>query len=81
MSDETQNTEPTVQCAQCGLNGYPPPACEDCHGKAAVEARQYTASELRSGRGPKEDERYGLHGEVGPKIVTNLPGAGGLGGV
>ena len=77
MSDEQ---DVNVQCAQCGKTGYPSVNCTDCYGKAGVEARQYTATEIRTGKGPKESDRYGLHGDVGPKIVTTLPGSGGPGG-
>lgn len=73
-----QSAEPTVQCAQCGRNGLPPAECEQCEGKAAIEPREYTLSEVRSGRAP-EEKRYGPGGTVGPKIA-NVPGSGPLGG-
>ena len=71
-------TESNIECAVCGVNGPPSTSCAMCHGKAATRERQYTLSEVRSGKAPK-DNRYGDTGAVGPKIV-NLPGSGGQGG-
>lgn len=71
-------SEPTVQCVTCGRNGVPPVECTTCHGKADIEPREYTLSEVRSGRAP-EEKRYGPGGTVGPKIA-NVPGSGPLGG-
>jgi hypothetical protein len=67
-----------IQCVTCGKNGFPPGECQTCHGKADVEPRKYTLSEVRSGRAP-EDDRYGTGGSVSPKIA-NLPGSAGQGG-
>lgn len=67
-----------VQCVTCGKSRIPSVECEICHGKAATEPREYTLSEIRSGRAP-EDKRYGPGGTVGPKIA-NVPGSGPIGG-
>lgn len=71
-----QNLEDLIECATCGLNGRPPTGCPKCGGNAPVQSRQYTLSEIRSGRAPKDDREPTE--ALGPKIIK-LPGSGGQG--
>ena len=70
MTDQTtQEPEALFECSMCGRNGYPPLECQDCHGRAAVQPRSYTLSDIRSGRAPDDTER-----DVNPKII-HIPGS------
>lgn len=61
-------SEVEIECSLCGRNGGPVATCSrGCGGRAEfVQKRQYTLSEERSGRAPKND-RYGDDGAIGPK--------------
>jgi hypothetical protein len=74
--------ESKIECAVCGIPGPPSPGCKMCHGRANTQSRAFTLSEVTSGRVPEDqkEDRYGETGNVGPKIVTNLPGSSGPGG-
>lgn len=64
----------TIECAHCGIVGGPAPDCTLCKGnKTYVQERHFTLTEERKGENPHKGDRYGRHGEVGPKIVV-LPG-------
>lgn len=60
--------EPEIECSLCGRNGGPIEGCaRGCNGNPRfIQPRQYTLSEVRTGRAPQED-RYGDEGQVGPK--------------
>lgn len=73
MSDQTEQSEPNVECSVCGLVGKPPVGCDMCHGTAPIQSRAYTRTEENQGKG-KDDSRYGRTGNVSPKIVQ-LPGS------
>jgi hypothetical protein len=50
MSDEQIQT-PQFECAICGINGGFGTQCPDCK-RPIEQPRQYTLSEIRSGRAP-----------------------------
>ncbi len=70
MSEQVSK-EPTLECEVCGKNGFPG---DVCHGKALHLDRQFTLSEIRSGRVPDDNEAYHRDSAAAPKIV-NLPGS------
>lgn len=65
--------EPLVECSLCGLDGYPPPSCGLCHGRAKPQSRQHTLSEERAHPQRYHTDRYNRTGNVSPKTVR-LPG-------
>lgn len=69
MSEELK-----IECSLCGLEGGSVPHCGTCSGKAQNQTLAYTLSDHRSGRAPKEDDRYGNDGGLNPKS-PDLPGA------
>lgn len=80
MEPEEQENQPQAQpqaleCSMCGRDGGPVASCDLCHGaQRFAQERHYTLSEERQGKNPNPgNDRYGPHGEVGPKIVV-LPG-------
>ncbi len=61
MSDQSQQQaeapkEPQYECAMCGVNGGFGTTCPNCK-KPIEQPRQYTLSEIRSGRAPSHTER------------------------
>jgi hypothetical protein len=72
MPDQSASS---TECSMCGRDGGPVPACELCGGNQRyAQERHFTLSEERQGLNPNKDgDRYGLHGDVSPKIVV-LPG-------
>lgn len=77
-----EEKEQQYECSICGRVPGPREGCQTCGGdKRYTQARNYTLSEVRSGNAPDEYVRRNPYSEeVGPTIVTDLPGAGGLGG-
>ena len=61
--------EAKTQCKMCGRVPGPFEGCNTCGGRAEVEPRTYTLSEIRSGRAPKED-RTGETKPLGPKTSS-----------
>lgn len=51
MSDQQVTQEPQFECSMCGINGGFGTICPTCH-KPIEQPRQYTLSEVRSGRAP-----------------------------
>jgi hypothetical protein len=51
MSDQQVTQEPQFECSMCGVNGGFGTICPTCH-KPIEQPRQYTLSEVRSGRAP-----------------------------
>jgi hypothetical protein len=65
-----------IECSICGRDGGPYEGCPaGCNGNPRfIQSRSFTLTEERQGLNPKKDsERYGLAGDVSPKIVV-LPG-------
>lgn len=69
MEQEQSN----IECSTCGRVGGPLDACEICHGNGGTQSRAFSRTEQNQGLG-KDEKRYGLGGNVSPKIV-NLPGS------
>lgn len=74
--------EQLTECSICGRLPGPREGCTTCGGdKRYTQVRNYTLSEVRAGKAPARYTRQNPYSEeVGPKIVTDLPGAGGVGG-
>ncbi len=78
-TETEQTSEPEYECGVCGQNGEFGASCPNC--KTPITAkRQYTLSEIRSGRAPDDGQNYRRKSGAAPRIVTDLPGAGGPGG-
>lgn len=71
MSDNEQ----LVECKICGAPGIPSPECKTCEGRADVQTRQFTLSELRAM--DHEERQRVTQGDrpsgAAPRIV-DLPG-------
>lgn len=72
MSEEKNES---IECGICGRVGGPVEDCTLCAGNQRyIQPRSFTLTEERQGKNDAEkSKRYGLGGEVGPKIVT-VPG-------
>ena len=72
--EEKTDTVSEWECGMCGRDGGPVDECDLCHGNQTFkQSRAFTLTEERQGKNPNTSDRYGPHGEVGPKIVL-LPG-------
>jgi hypothetical protein len=75
MSEEQQQPQeqvpPTHECEICGENGYYNDECPKCH-RPITQRRQYTLSEIRSGRAPSQtkDRPSGA-----PPTIVQVPGS------
>lgn len=74
MSVEQTQT-PQFECEICGINGGFGTQCPDCK-RPIEQPRQYTLSEIRSGRAP--DQRKGRPSGAAPTIVQ-VPGSAPVG--
>lgn len=70
MSEQNQD----VECGMCGRDGGTFVGCSTCHGRGGNVPAQYTLSQHRSGRAPKENRYESLE----PR-QPNLPGTQGSG--
>jgi hypothetical protein len=68
-----KSSNPLIECSICGRDGGPYDGCSrGCQGRARyAQSKQYTLSEIRSGRAPRED-RYGSEGQLGPSTSDPL---------
>jgi hypothetical protein len=75
MSDEQVTKEPQYECSICGINGRFGTKCPDCN-RPIEQPRQYTLSEVRSGRAPSfTDERA----SGAPPTIVQIPGSAPIG--
>lgn len=66
MTDQLEMTE----CALCGRDGGPVPACSTCNGRAGIQSKAFTLSEMK--KNPELDvQRYGPNGKIGPKTKSS----------
>jgi hypothetical protein len=70
-----EQTVSSIECGLCGRDGGVHEGCELCHGAQRFNTnRSFSLSEERRGLNPDgQKARYGLYGEVGPRIVS-VPG-------
>lgn len=76
MSDQSQQEseapkEPQYECAMCGVNGGFGTTCPNCK-KPIEQPRQYTLSEIRSGRAPSHTEQ---RPSGAAPIIVQVPGS------
>jgi hypothetical protein len=74
MSDQPLQ-EPQYECALCGINGGFGTICPNCQ-KPIEQPRQYTLSEVRSGRAPSQtkDRPSGA-----APLIVQVPGSAPIG--
>lgn len=81
MSDQPQQpqqqppaenaTEPQFECATCGVNGGFGTTCPDCK-RPIEQPRQYTLSEIRSGRAPSHNPQ---RPSGAAPLIVQVPGS------
>jgi hypothetical protein len=77
MSDQPQQQEseapkePQYECSICGINGGFGTTCPNCQ-RPIEQPRQYTLSEIRSGRAPSHTD---VRPSGAPPTIVQVPGS------
>jgi hypothetical protein len=75
MSDQQAPQEPQYECSICGINGGFGTNCPACQ-KPIEQPRQYTLSEIRSGRAPSHTEE---RPSGAAPLIVQVPGSAPVG--